>query len=265
MDESEYRRLEKEATAFYASVAQERDRTLALARDGSAKDLLAVLESPIPKEFNPALAKAVGVQPSEPNALCASWLINDTMFLVDSGIVITNPRMFHYFDGRLIVFGGLLSRFPDAAMTWFEKFKDENPPTLFNALVCGDILSAFFPLGAKHADDPWKKAIFKGENALQWQKMLSSKNPLYFSTALHLADKFECGESVTPAIARALKSEWVSLQLIGLETAESIKPPGVKKVIEDYANAKRAEMPDDVARKLGEKTQSVLKSLGAQK
>jgi len=251
--------LERQATAFYEGVTQELANVNQLAERGTKEEILTRLREPLRSEYEIVWSAIREVTIYEPNSLQRGWLVNfSASYLFDSGIVVQAPHVYFEHGVRQKLFSSLMERYTTAAVEELASMRNVTPATLRHANMCGLVL--------RKADDAnWSRRLFAEENAGYWRSVLQAKNPVIFASALQLAKNFETGLPLTQAIARALKSEWVSLQLIGLETAESVKPPGVKKIVEEYAKAKRTGIPKEVAKQLNEKAREVLQALSDQK
>jgi uncharacterized membrane protein len=244
-------------------VEKEADKLRQFLLSATEDQLKSILGQPFPNEYDLEWASFLfgGTPSNEVNALRRGWL--ESARGDDLLSTASRPRMHLTYHKYLSAWRLLLKKDPNAGLAWVSQMKNELPPTLLHAVVTGWLfeMERGFAHGKKY---PIDVNVFTTQHSGFWHSMLSAKNPIFLATVLQTAKKFETGVPLTEAIGRGLQSEWVSLQFIALETAESIKPPGVKKVIEEYEKMKRTGMTDEVAKQLNEKTQSVLKSLEGQ-
>lgn len=222
-----------------------------IANTGTVQDITVVLAAEAKQPAKNIQWKSLPhVVPSEVKALRKGWCVSYARtFMADNAMYVKDEALYISHEGRRILFHGLMKRDPGAALQWLSGAKDSQEPTLFDAIMCGEVYL-----------QERNEALFDSKNESTWRAMLTAKNPALVALALQVHREKEVHEEdLSEAITSALGSEWLSLQDAAIEASRKLKPERTRSILSRYM--KENEASGERHENLRKKAQDILTRL----
>lgn len=222
-----------------------------LAKTGAVHEIVVALDAETQRPgMNVKWKSLPHVEPTEIKALRKDWFVNYARtFLADNAMYVKHEALYISHEGRRILFEGLMKRDTRAALQWLSGAKDSPEPTLFDAIMCGEVYL-----------QERNESLFDTKNESTWRAILIAKNPALAALALQVHPEKEVREEdFSAAITSALGSEWLSLQDAALDASRKLKPERASAILSRYM--KEHQTSGEPAESLRKKAQDILTRL----